>query len=150
MARVTRHGMGGLQAVVGAVLFAFLLGLSVGILVGRRSPAARAEPAAAAPSPAPLPTTPGALKPTKRARKAGLTEADFTPSDDILERLRKAAEGELDPSEIEAPPASTTASNAEDDAEAARRADLAEKERRVLERLRQLEAEAQADETGFS
>ena len=35
--------------------------------------------------------------PTSEAKKAGLTEADFTPSDDILERLRRAEAGELDP-----------------------------------------------------
>lgn len=133
--------MGQWQAVVGAVVFAFLLGLSIGILVGRRSPAApRGEAANVAPPVVSPSLVSGAVGPSKRGRKAGLTEADFTPSDDILERLRKAAEGELDPAEIEAPPASaSSATDADDDA--ARRAELAEKERRVLERLRQLEAE---------
>ena len=127
---------------VGAVLFAFLLGLSVGILIGRRSAPRRGEEVPVAVV-TPTIVARGEVKPSKRGRKAGLTEADFTPSDDILERLRKAAEGELDPSEIEAPPATTTA--AEDAAEAARRAELAEKERRVLERLKQLEAEDEDD-----
>lgn len=130
---------------VGAVLFAFLLGLSVGILIGRRNPRAKEDTGAPA-APAVTPSLLGgrSVGPTKRGRKAGLTEADFTPSDDILERLRKAAEGELDPSEIEAP-STTGPGEGSAEADALRRAELAEKERRVLERLRQLEAEGETD-----
>lgn len=103
------------------VLLAFLLGVTVGIVLARRSPQSRVEPAATV------------VGPTKRGRKAGLTEEAFTPSDDILERLRKAADGELDPAEIEAPPPTAA------EAEAARRHELEEQERRVLERLRRFE-----------
>jgi hypothetical protein len=93
-------------------------------------------------------------KPNKKARRVGLTEADFTPSDDILERLRRAEAGELDPAVL--------AADDDDDDPAAAAADadepkpkpvsagrpsetpvsdpqaLAEAERRVLERLRRM------------
>lgn len=128
MADAGAHGVGQCQAMAAVVLLAFLLGVTVGIVIARRSPPSRAEPTAAA------------AVPTRRARKAGLTEEALTPSDDILQRLRKAADGELDPAEIEAAPPPTAAEEAAAAAaELARREELAEQERRVLERLRRFE-----------
>jgi hypothetical protein len=117
--------------VVGVILFFFLAGLGLGLFLGRRSMAS----AAASPSPAPLAPPPVAprTKPTRRAMKAGLTDASLTPADDILEKLRRAAEGELDPAELSRaapPPPPDPAQVAADEAKA-------ERERRVLERLRQ-------------
>jgi hypothetical protein len=96
------------------------------------------------PVPAPV------VKPNKKARRVGLTEADFTPSDDILERLRRAEAGELDPAVLAADDDASAAADADEpkpkavspgrasetpvsDPEA-----LAEAERRVLERLRRM------------
>ena len=119
---------------IAAIVFAFLLGLALGVVLGRRNPQpagdALAAPAAAA--------VPRRTKPSRRAAKAGLTDESFTPADDILERMRKAAEGELDPAELEvARPAPPTPAQVAADAE------RAERERRVLERLRQQSEAAQ-------
>ena len=123
--------MGGLQAVIAAIVFAFLVGLALGIVLGRRNP----KPDAGVEAPAAA-TMPRRTKPSRRAAKAGLTDESFTPADDILDRMRKAAEGELDPAElsVEAPAPPTPAQVAAD-------AERVERERRVLERLRQ-QAEA--------
>jgi hypothetical protein len=137
--------------VVGAIVLTFLVGVSVGVLIGRRVP--RPEPAER-PAPAP-PAAPRARRdppavapvavPNKRARKVGLTEDSFRPSDDILEKLRLAAEGQLDPavlaSEPEPPapepvPAEQAGPPPVDPA-------LAEAEQRILDRLRR---EAQGEE----
>jgi hypothetical protein len=91
------------------------------------------------------------IKPNKKARRVGLTEADFTPSDDILERLRRAEAGELDPAVLADDGAASPAA-AEADEPKPRPASpgrpsetpvsdpqaLAEAERRVLERLRRM------------
>lgn len=120
-------------------MLAFLVGVSVGVLIGRR---------AATPSrPKPIaPLAPESPVITKRGRKAGLSEEAFVPSDDILEKLRLAAEGELDPAELAAddppprriPP--TVAELAEEPEEPAPRPPvdprLAEAEQRILDRLR--------------
>ena len=123
--------MGHLQAVA-LVVFAFLVGLALGVALGRRNPkpeALAATGAAAAPLAA---ATARRTKASRRAAKAGLTDESFTPSDDILERLRKAAEGELDPAELEkTEPAPPTP------AQIAAEAERSERERRVLDRLRQ-------------
>jgi hypothetical protein len=84
--------------------------------------------------------------PTAKGRKAGLTEESFKPSDDILEKLRLAAEGELDPSvlrsEPEEPPPAEPAPLPPPE--------LTEAERRVLERLRRQELDDAGPDSGFS
>jgi hypothetical protein len=80
--------------VAAAIVLAFLVGAAVGFVLGRRNP--RGAPGSTDAAPA-LPRT----KATTRAKKAGLTDASLTPQDDILERLRKVADGELDPRELE-------------------------------------------------
>ena len=135
MPRAGHHGMGHLQAVA-LVVFAFLVGLALGVVLGRRNPkpeTVAAAGAAVAPLPAPAARR---TKASRRASKAGLTDESFTPSDDILERLRKAAEGELDPAELE-----KTESPPPTPAQLAADAERAERERRVLERLRQQQAQ---------
>lgn len=132
MPRSGGHEVGGWQAVAGAIVFAFLAGLALGVFLGRRS----VTPAASAvPSVAPVARR---TKPSKRAAKAGLTDASLTPADDILDKLRKAADGELDPAELnaDAPPPPP------DPAEVAAAEARAEQERRVLERLRQQQAQS--------
>jgi hypothetical protein len=117
------------------VVFAFACGVSVGLLIGRRSVRVKEEREAVDRA---LP-----VRPTKRASKKGLTPESFQPSDDILERLRKAAEGELDPAVLrdaggsEPAPAPPTPEELH----------LSEAERRVLERLRR---QAEGGDTGFS
>jgi hypothetical protein len=121
-----------LQAVAFAVVFAFLVGLALGVVLGRRNP----KPGTEVVSPSLLGTAPRRTKPSKRAAKAGLTDESFTPADDILDKLRRAAEGELDPAELGgsgAPP--PTAAQVQIDLE------KAERERRVLERLRHQQAQ---------
>jgi len=120
--------MGEWQAVVGAIVLAFLVGLSAGVYLGRRSsvthpPTATTPPLAGSTMPA---------GPTKRGRKAGLTEESFTPSDDILERLRRAAVGEIDPADLtgDRPDPEVVV-----DEEPAVDPELAEAQRRVLDRL---------------
>jgi hypothetical protein len=91
------------------------------------------------------------IKPNRKARRVGLTEADFTPSDDILERLRRAEAGELDPAVLAdddaASPAAADADEPKPRLSSAGRPSetpvsdpqaLAEAERRVLERLRRM------------
>ena len=122
----------------GVIVFAFLAGLGLGVFLGRRSMASAATAAAPAAVAAPAARR---TKPSRRAMKAGLTDESLTPADDILEKLRKAAEGELDPEELtreKPPPPPDPAQVAADEAKA-------ERERRVLERLRQQQAEAQSD-----
>lgn len=125
---------------VGVVVFAFLLGLSLGVLLGRRAarPAGPDGSPLAAPAPKPAGVVaPPRAAPNKRARKAGLTEESFTPSDDILDKLRLAAEGELDPSVLaDEPPARPQPAADEARPPAAVDPRLAEAEQRILDRLR--------------
>lgn len=69
-------------------------------------------------------------KRTWRSRKIVLDESTLVPSDDILEKLRLAAEGELDPSALHEEPATPPPAEP-----ALPRPELTEAERRVLERL---------------
>ena len=121
------------------VILAFAVGVAVGLMYARW----RAEQNVVS-----APTAPGAVAPNKRAKKAGLTEADFVPSDDILERLRRAEAGELDPAELAAGteppprgPAVEAPAVAPLDPEA-----LTDAERRVLERLRRMAAEGSTED----
>jgi hypothetical protein len=127
---------------VGAIILAFLCGVALGVWLGRRQPREATPEAAAAPVARPLarPAAPRAAPmsaPTEKGRKAGLTEESFTPSDDILEKLRLAAEGQLDPSDLgtsppePAPPPAPRPSPS-----------ITEAEQRVLDRLRQRAQEA--------
>jgi len=118
--------------VVGALVFAFLVGVAVGVLIGRRAPRPDATPTSAA-GRAVAVTGPA---PTKRGRKAGLTDESFTPTDDILEKLRLAAEGELDPSAFAEQPPPRQQPEAPPERPAAVDPRLAEAEQRILDRLR--------------
>jgi hypothetical protein len=120
--------------VAAAIVLAFLVGAAFGFVLGRRNPAA--APSAPAAAPAPRRT-----KPTSRAKKAGLTDASLTPQDDILERLRKVADGELDPSElsVEAPPPPTPEEIAANEERLAA-------EQRVLDRLRRQVPSSRSDD----
>lgn len=92
------------------LLFGLVVGLAVGIVIGRRQGAAAAPPAivastllpsAVVPTTTTTTTTAAAAKgttlapvdmPNKKAQKAGITPADFQPSDDILHRMQHAWE----------------------------------------------------------
>jgi hypothetical protein len=131
-----------------AVVVAFVSGAAGGFFYGRRHPASiERGPAPATPAP-PVGRTPeGApvlASPNKRGRKAGLTEADFTPSDDILDKLRKAEAGELDPTVLkeEAQPPKPKAKRATKAQPALDPTTMSEAERRVFDRLRRMEEEA--------
>ena len=117
-----------------ATVFVFVAGVGLGVWLGRRSMADPRVSAAAPPTPRPTPVAvaspPPAVALTDKARKKGLTEDSMRPSDDILERLRRAAEG--DAAAIEETPAPV--------AESPPTPELTEAERRVLERLRQQQA----------
>jgi hypothetical protein len=66
--------------------------------------------------------------PNAKARKLGLDEDAFKPSDDILDQLRRAAEGDESALTESAPPTREPSMPAPE---------LTEAERRVLDRLRQ-------------
>jgi hypothetical protein len=112
--------------VIVAIVLAFAVGLGVGLVIGRRR----------------VPTDRPAVEVVGlRSRRATLSDEAFVPSDDILERLRLAAEGKLDPAEVggaEPPsPSPSPASRPRGDVEPPLpRPELTEAERRVLERLR--------------
>ena len=78
---------------MGLLLLGLVVGFAIGFVWGRRRPG---EPGAPVASVTPATATPRLLPPvagpTKRGRKAGLTEDDFRPADDILERLHQAWE----------------------------------------------------------
>jgi hypothetical protein len=109
--------MQGWQA-MGTLLLGLVVGLAAGYVLGRRTGAASADAAATtlpvpAPppaGPAPVPGTPAAAGPTvgplatpnKRAKKVGLTEADFLPADDILHRMQVAWQQGVSLDELEA------------------------------------------------
>ena len=108
-----------------AIVLAFLVGAALGFVLGRRNPPAAASAAATTAPPT------RRTKPTSRAKKAGLTDASLTPQDDILDRLRKVADGELDASELavaQPPPPTPEEIAASEERLAA--------EQRVLDRLR--------------
>jgi hypothetical protein len=122
--------------VAAAIVFALLVGFAAGVAVGRRNPA----PSIVQRDVPVVGLSPNAVAaPSKRGRKAGLTEADFTPSDDILEKLRRASEGELDPAVLrgdgDAEPDGSGDAELPDP-------ELTEAERRVLERLRREQDDA--------
>lgn len=124
------------------MVLAFLVGVAVGVVLGRRSTAERPTPPTAPVPVAPPPSvTPGSPVVTKRGRKAGLSEASFQPSDDILERLRRVEAGELDPSQLHDAPAAPAAEPSTPPV-LPTDPELAERERRILERL---ERERQSD-----
>jgi len=133
-----------LQAVVGAIVLTFLVGVSIGVLIGRRMPRSeRAERPGAGTQPSPIagreaPAVAPVAVPNKRARKVGLTEDSFRPSDDILEKLRLAAEGQLDPSVLASEPEAPAPEPepVEDAGPPAVDPALAEAEQRILDRLR--------------
>jgi hypothetical protein len=137
------------------VILAFVAGVGVGILYARSRPVGGRTDAAPERATAVTPLVPGALGPNRKGRKAGLTPADFTPSDDILERLRRAEAGELDPSELA--PDDGASGGAHETEPAARSpepdapstpdpAAMTDAERRVLDRLRRMSAEEPADD----
>lgn len=137
------------------LIIAFVLGVAAGFSYARWS----GSPARGGTKPASTtdamgrpsdPVVAPIAKPNKKARRVGLTEADFTPSDDILERLRRAEAGELDPAVLAADDAAGPADGDDEPklkaAPPARPSEtpvsdpqaLAEAERRVLERLRRM------------
>ena len=125
---------------LGAIVLAFLLGLAAGVFLGRRTAPSAASNAGWGPPPVrPAPTgavtrTPMAT-PNDRARKAGLTEEAFTPSDDILEKLRLAAEGAIDPAVL-AEERARSAPAAEERPPPVVDPRLTDAEQRILDRLR--------------
>jgi hypothetical protein len=155
------------------LIFAFALGGVAGFAYARwlaANAVPDAPPAIAPPDVGPIePVVTAIAKPNKRAQKVGLTEADFTPSDDILERLRLAEAGQLDPATLDAEAKAKADAEEKADAEAKARADakseakarakadadaaeaaaaavaLAEAERRVLDRLRRM-ADGETDD----
>ncbi len=85
------------------LLFGLVIGLAVGIVIGRRQgadAAPRPPVASTLLSTAVVPSTTTATAPglapvdmpNKKAQKAGITPADFQPSDDILHRMQHAWE----------------------------------------------------------
>ena len=130
-----------------AVICAFVLGFGVGALYMRFRGASTEAPPPVGPSLLGVGRDDRPPAPNRRARKVGLTEADFVPSDDILERLRLVEAGELDPSALAAedgeeahtpapePPAPKTPDPAA----------MTDAERRVLDRLRRMSGEEPAD-----
>ena len=126
-----------------AVICAFVLGVGAGVLYMRFRGASTETAPPVGPSLLGLGRDERSPAPNRKARKVGLTEADFVPSDDILERLRLVEAGELDPSALAAedgeqahnptpePPAPTTPDPAA----------MTDAERRVLDRLRRMAGE---------
>jgi hypothetical protein len=132
---------------MGTLLLGLAVGLAAGIVIGRR---AAATNAAAAPTATPpqlsriAPPRAGRVEviaPNKRGMKVGLTEADFTPADDILERMQQAWEQGASLADLEAAQAAAAAAEAaaapepEEATEGLTQAELDERTRRVLERL---------------
>ena len=146
-------GSARIRPVLLVVLLAFVAGVGAGILYARSRPVGgRSDAVAERDDAAPL--APGALAPNRKGRKAGLTPADFTPSDDILLRLRQAEAGELDPAELasdaggSAEAAQSAPAASSPDIEAPSKPDpaaMTDAERRVLDRLRQMSAEEPSD-----
>jgi hypothetical protein len=138
------------------VILAFVAGVGVGVLYARSRPVGGRGDGDAERDAGAAPLAPGSLGPNRKGRKAGLTAADFTPSDDILERLRRAEAGELDPADLA--PESDRAADVADESERAVPAPEAEAtstpdpaamtdaERRVLDRLRRMSAEEPSDD----
>lgn len=148
---------------IGAIVLSFLVGVSVGVLIARRGQPHAAERQHPQPAPPSRVAAPGPLAgPSKRGRKAGLTEESFQPADDILDKLRLVAEGQLDPSVLRdelsdsgvapRPEAATAPRPApEPEAEAAPPPidpALSEAEQRVLDRLRRMAPPSDADDRG--
>jgi hypothetical protein len=81
---------------MGTLILGLAIGLVAGFVLGRRQVGAPPDDRPAAPLPVPR-VTPAAAPapvgvPNKHGQKVGFTEADFTPSDDILDRMRLAWE----------------------------------------------------------
>ena len=116
------------------LLFGLVVGLAVGIVIGRRQAAATAPPPIVASTLLPTAVVPSSTTtakaptlapvdmPNKKAQKAGITAADFQPTDDILHRMQHAWE---EAAKVEGTP---TVDRIEDPA-------LTEQMRRVFERL---------------
>jgi hypothetical protein len=81
------------MAAMGTLLLGLLLGGAIGYFVGRRQAGLGAPGAEAAPPRiAPAPTVVVPPGPSKKARRLGISEVDFVPADDILQRMQEAWE----------------------------------------------------------
>jgi hypothetical protein len=95
---------------IGMLLIGLFIGIAIGVVIGRRSasPDAGELPPTSTVVPRVTPTTDGrpeVIAPNKRGQKVGLTEADFTPADDILVKMQQAWEqGEILDEEALPPP----------------------------------------------
>jgi hypothetical protein len=144
------------MAAMGFLLLGLVIGVPIGFLLGRRQLAQQPLPGEeqfrrpTLPSGTVLP--PGTPEITKKARRLGLSEADFVPADDILSRMSEAWEEGAEPDlasadDVVAPPPAAPDPDTVDDTVARPPINPLEEERlrRVLARLEGQAPEGEPD-----